>query len=375
MGCPVGQIHPDIIMRNTLERKTSFSGTAFPYLFKLPATALGRKDPSVETLRGLAIILVVLGHMIGYTNTGGMRVSDDSFLRYLYYSLEYIRLPLFTVISGWVYANKPISSGDQKKFLRGKFRRLLIPMFVISTLLFVFRMIIPGTNTTPELGELPRNLVFPYDVYWYLFSLFIIFITISLLDTQTFFRKPQGWLTTLICAFSFLFISENFLDPIPNFFSFKGAAYLFPFFLTGIGIYRYREILLNERMTFIVLLVFITAVTIQQMVWFGFFPVQEKHSVLGMTVGISGVLLLFRLKLRNNLLIWIGEYAYGIFLFHVFFTGGSRIALLKAGVQNQFVILTLGVTCAIFVSIVVEMLIRKSDFLRFYFLGLRKNEK
>src|SRR5690606_11358870 len=125
------------------------------------------------------------------------------------------------------------------------------PMFVISTLLFVFRMIIPGTNTTPELGELPRNLVFPYDVYWYLFSLFIIFITISLLDTQTFFRKPQGWLTTLICAFSFLFISENFLDPIPNFFSFKGAAYLFPFFLTGIGIYRYREILLNERMTFI----------------------------------------------------------------------------------------------------------------------------
>src|SRR5690606_21017037 len=144
--------------------------------------------------------------------TGGMRVADDSFLRYLYYSLEYIRLPLFAVIYGWVYANKPIAHiDDRPKFLKGKLRRLLIPMFAMGTLLFLFRMVIPGTNTTPELARLPRNLLFPYDVYWYLFSLFLIFVAIGLLDTQRAFRKIEGWLTALICSFAFLFISENLL--------------------------------------------------------------------------------------------------------------------------------------------------------------------
>jgi peptidoglycan/LPS O-acetylase OafA/YrhL len=358
-------------MNKAFERKTALTNPVFPFVFRSQATTVSKKDASVETLRGLAIILVVLGHMIGIDSHGGMRVSDDSVFRYLYYTLEYIRLPLFTVISGWVYANKPVNTGDQPKFLRGKFRRLLVPMFVISTLLFLFRMIIPGTNTTPEINDLPKNLLFPYDVYWYLFSLFIIFVTVTLLDTRPFFRKPQGWFVTLCCAFVFLFISENFLDPIPNFFSFKGAAYLFPFFLVGIGIYRYRALLLNDKMTFTILLVFVITFVIQQLVWFGYFPMQERYSVLGMTVGISGVLLLFRLGIKNSFLIWIGAYAYGIFLFHVFFTGGSRIILLRLGVESQVTILILGVLAAIFFSILAEEIIKRFQVLRFYLLGLK----
>lgn len=358
-------------MPNVIERRTFFNISTFTYFFRETEGSLTKKDASVETLRGLAIILVVLGHMIGYTSTGGMRVSDDSFLRYLYYSLEYIRLPLFTVISGWVYANKPVGlNGDQRKFLKGKFRRLIIPMYVVGTLLFLFRTVIPGTNTTPEIQQLPRNLILPYDVYWYLFSLFLIFIAISILDRQFFFQKIQGWFTVMVCAFVFLFVSETFLDPIPNLFSFKGAAYLFPFFLLGIGIHRYGDLLLNSKVIFIALIAFIAAVTIQQMVWFGYFPVQERHSVLGMTIGIAGALLLFRLRLKNNLLIRIGGYAYSIFLFHVFFTGGSRIILHRIGIENQFVVLILGVIAAIVISIVLEKLIRKSPILRFYLLGL-----
>lgn len=361
-------------MNDTFSRRHLFTSSASD-IFKLPPAAIGKKNQHVETLRGLAIILVVFGHMIGITNTGGMRVSDDSIYRYLYYSLEYIRLPLFTVISGWVYANKPVLALDKSKFVKGKFRRLIIPMLVIGTLMFLMRMVIPGTNSTPEITELPRNLIFPYDVYWYLFSLFLIFLTISVLDTQPSFHKIQGWVVTLLCAFAFLFISETFLDPVPNVFSFKGAAYLFPFFLLGIGIYRFKEVLLNEKVVFLILVVFVISVVIQQMMWFGYFPMQHRKSVLGMAVGISGVLLLFRLGLKSNLLVWIGGYAYGIFLFHVFFTGGSRIILNKLGIESQPVILILGVIIAIVASIIVELIVKQSDFLRFYLLGLKKNEK
>lgn len=52
-----------------------------------------QKNLSVETLRGIAIILVVMGHVIGSKSSGGMRVGDDSIYRYLYCLLENIRMP------------------------------------------------------------------------------------------------------------------------------------------------------------------------------------------------------------------------------------------------------------------------------------------
>lgn len=330
-----------------------------------------KKNLCIETLRGMAIILVVLGHMIGYSEAGGMRVANDSIFRYLYFSLEYIRLPLFTVISGWVYANKPVIPGKESQFLKGKFRRLIIPMLVLSTALFVLRIIIPGTNTTPDIRDLPRNLVLPYDVYWYLFSLFLIFSVIVILDTKAFFHSLPGWCTTVLAALGCLFFSENFLDPVPNLFSFKGAAYLFPFFLLGVGIHRFR-FPSDTRVIVPAFLIFIFAVTFQQMSWFGYVPIQERHSLLGLSVGISAALLLFRLELKSNFLVFIGHHAYGIFLFHVFFTGGSRIVLSALGMESQWGILLLGTCCAVVISIIVENIVRQSPMLRLFVLGLRQ---
>jgi fucose 4-O-acetylase-like acetyltransferase len=362
-------------MNKIFYRKPITSDDRAPFVFRLPSAISGKKNQHVETLRGLAIILVVLGHMIGYDAAGGMKVSDDSIFRYIYYTLEYIRMPLFTVISGWVYANKPILQTNQHRFIKGKLRRLIVPMFVISTLLFLFRMIVPGTSSKPELQNLPRNIIFPYDVYWFLFSLFIIFLVISFLDQKEFFHRIEGWFLTLITAFAVLFVTRFFLDATPNFVGFKGAVYLFPFFIIGIGIYRFPDFLLNDRTTLFLFIVFIAGITIQQMIWFGYFPQQHKQSVLGMSTGISAVILLFRLKLKNDLLIWIGSFAYGIFLFHVFFTGGTRIILLRLGVENQWVILVAGVFFAILFSILAEMVISRITPLRFAFLGLKRNEK
>jgi peptidoglycan/LPS O-acetylase OafA/YrhL len=313
--------------------------------------------------------------MIGFDKTGGMKVSDDSIFRYLYYTLEYMRMPLFTVISGWVYANKPILNVDQSSFMKGKLRRLILPMFVISTLLFLFRIVIPGTNRTPRLADLPNNIIFPYDIFWYLYSLFLIFLLITTLDKKQFFHTFEGWLMTLVSAFICLAATRTFLEPVPNFFSFKGAVYLLPFFLIGIGLYRFKERLLNDRMTFLTLCVFIVGIVSQQMIWFGNYPLQDKQSLLGMTVGISAVLLLFRLQLKNNLLAWIGGYAYEIFLFHVFFTGGMRIILLRVGITDQWTILILGVVYAIVLSIMTQMLVSKVRILRLPVLGLKSSMK
>ena len=65
-------------------------------------TGTRTKELSIETLRGLAIVLMVMGHVIGSKSNGGLQVSDDSWYRYFYLTLSPLRMPLFTVISGYV---------------------------------------------------------------------------------------------------------------------------------------------------------------------------------------------------------------------------------------------------------------------------------
>lgn len=65
------------------------------------------KVAHIESLRGIAILLVVIGHVIGSTPAGGMKIDYPSFWRYLYIWIDYIQMPLFTGIAGWVYALNP----------------------------------------------------------------------------------------------------------------------------------------------------------------------------------------------------------------------------------------------------------------------------
>ena len=335
-----------------------------------------KKNLYVESLRGIAIILVVFGHIIGSDTTGGMKVADHSIFRYLYFSLEYIRLPLFTVISGWVYANRPIFFYNRNVFLRNKVKRLLIPLITVSTLLFLLRIITPGTNTSPELSDIWKNIFFPYDIYWYIYSLFIIFLGIIVIDSQAFFHTLKGWAITFVASLCLLFISSAYLDAIPNFFSFKGAIYLFPFFLFGIFLFRYKKIFFKKGYEVGLTIMFLIGITIQQLSWFGVFPLQERISILALVVGVSGVYLLFRLRIKSNMLIWIGQYAYEIFLFHVFFTGGTRIALLRMGIENKWAILVLALMVSILIPILLQKLFSQSGLLSLLFMGRNlKNKK
>ena len=97
-----------------------------------------QKDTTIETLRGAVIILVVIGHVIGSESDGGMKVSDDSILRYLYYTfIDPIQMPLFTVIAGWVYALNPVGYEKINKFILKKVMRILVPMLVVGMSYFL----------------------------------------------------------------------------------------------------------------------------------------------------------------------------------------------------------------------------------------------
>ena len=70
----------------------------------------------VQTLRGIACVLVVAVHVVGWSPTTGMHVGEGTFYRNLVDLFAPLRMPLFTFLSGFVYAYFPVMTGRVAPF-------------------------------------------------------------------------------------------------------------------------------------------------------------------------------------------------------------------------------------------------------------------
>lgn len=330
-----------------------------------------KKDASVETLRGFAIILVVLGHVIGSDSGGGMRVSDDSFLRYVYYTFEYLRMPLFTVISGWVYALRPATRLNLKSFTLKKIRRIILPMIFVGATYYILQFLTPGTNAKSPLQDIWQIVVFPYTLYWYLPSLFLVFLLISTLDAFKLVETREKWGVVLILSIALLLIRDRlFAESFPNYLSFKGAIYLLPFFVIGVGIQRFKYIFENKYLNMGLGLVLIVGILVQQLSWFNMIEYElSKRSGIGLLIGMTGTILFFRIKWNVKWLIWFGSYAYTIYLFHSFGTSGGRILIKAAGISNTAMIFVVSLILGLLLPVLIEKFLDPIPLTRMLFLG------
>jgi fucose 4-O-acetylase-like acetyltransferase len=62
-------------------------------------------------------------------------------------------MPLFTFISGLVYALRPVRREHLPDFYSKKLRRLGIPLLIVAPIFFVLQAITPGTTATPDWYE------------------------------------------------------------------------------------------------------------------------------------------------------------------------------------------------------------------------------
>lgn len=269
---------------------------------------------------------MVIGHVIGSTPEGGMRIDFPSPWRYLYLWINYIQMPLFTAIAGWVYALKPVKAGSSGTFMKRKAYRLLVPMAVAATLYFLIQYITPGTNQKGNLADIWRIYVFPYTIYWYLPSLFLMFAAIRMIDANKWMDKFGGWAICLVCAFAGLVVQKIFLSngQIPNLFSFMGAMAQFPYFVAGVGIRRFSKQIITHKTSVALSSLAIVGVLSLQLEWF--YPAVSKDLLYGLTRPLwvmATLALLLSQSYSSRLFTWVGSYAYIIYLYHGFGTSGG----------------------------------------------------
>lgn len=311
------------------------------------------RDIRIDTLRGLACIFLVSYHVIGNTPSNGLHI-ETGLLREVNDLLATVRMPLFTFLSGMVYAFRPLSD-NWPKFLKGKARRLLIPMLVVGTLFAVIQAIVPGTNNKIDNWWLLH--IYPVQHFWFVEALFWVFVFIIPLELN---KLLNNRLVTCLIILAFLALAVG--QPYTKILAFKGFIYLTPFFLLGMSIVRFNILPLP------VLPSVVGFLGIMAIVYFSTNGIAGK-SLLGCVIGIVSCYFLLGMKLEVSWLARVGLYSYSIYIFHVFFTAASRIIISKLFYVPEEVNFLIGVLLGVMGPISVYFVTKKITLFRFLLLG------
>jgi peptidoglycan/LPS O-acetylase OafA/YrhL len=318
------------------------------------------RDEYVDTCRGVACVLLVAYHAIGASVGNGLHLAGDSFWRNFADGLTYFRMPMFSFLSGVVYAWRPFTAGNGKHFLLGKMRRLLVPMLVVGTTFAFVQSITPGVNVAP--ANWATLHILPVGHYWFSESLFIIFMVVMTLESLHLLEDLRKFLIVLASAA----IMQLTLTPPPEF-SLYGANYLFPFFLCGLGCSRFRI----AKFDFLPICLAVLAGTSSYVIAgiLGYVPRTDRTSVVALLLGVSACLSLLMSGWKNRTLASIGFYSYAIYLFHVFFTASTRMFLYSMNFKNVTALIAVATTAGVVGPILVEKIADRFALTRMLLLG------
>jgi fucose 4-O-acetylase-like acetyltransferase len=202
----------------------------------------------ISFLQVFGIILVVFGH--------SFNGESSIFLNRLIYSFH---MPLFVFISGYLFlnsANKRLKKSQsdyflgKNGFLFKKAVRLLIPYVVISSIVFIPKVLLSSFSIRPvefSIFDYFEMLIYPGKnviiFFWFLPTIFIISILTYFLWKYLLIKLDlMKWIICLA-----LFFTLSLFNPFENIkiFNLSGVIHYFVFFLTGMFFYRYENEICN----------------------------------------------------------------------------------------------------------------------------------
>ncbi|MGC1176409.1 acyltransferase family protein [Polaromonas sp.] len=318
-----------------------------------------KRSMEVDTLRGIACMLLVFFHTVGATPAEGLKLPEGHWLGTFNDTLAYFRMPLFSFISGYVYAFRPYQ-GNAPGFIKGKVRRLLLPLLTVGTFYAIVQALTPGANASVNNWWLLH--IQPVGHFWFLEALFVIFLVVILLEHLKALSTTAGF--ALVWGVSALLFA---LPDFTHLFGVRGALYLMPFFLAGLACKRFEIRGSVPRFLAAAALIASLAVVLLLPQY-----TKEQHAVsalVSLAIGVSAGVLLLRSGWQSRPLAYIGAYSFAIYLLHVFFTAGSRIFLHKMGVNDTYALLPPGVVAGILGPIVCAQIIGRNETLNLWLLG------
>lgn len=330
-----------------------------------------KKDSSIETIRTLAVILIVSYHMLNDRELSTVKVYYD------YFSLIFqnIRLPIFTVISGYLFGHGTITKENYSSFIIGKFRRIYVPMCFVAFTEYICINAGDLLTDPSQLKYLWRIFVLPYEHYWFIQSMFLIFIIVGFIEAFLVLKNVNFVFVLAAASLITFFVSPaSFLEF--DVLSIGGASYILPYFSLGYMMSKYSSIFELKKTRMLIYFLFIANLFFINLVWLDLIYLDvSKRSLIGLLLGITSCIFVLSIKFRSTVFATIGKHVFAIYLFQSFGASiGRRIGRLLLPFSPHLYFLVAVLVTVVF-GCVVSYILSKNKVTAFIFLGHRYREK
>ncbi|WP_410219261.1 acyltransferase family protein [Paracoccus sp. (in: a-proteobacteria)] len=331
-----------------------------------PQSSVSLTDLPIETMRAIAILLLVSFHVIGGNTADGLGLSYPHPLRYFADLLVNIRMPFFAFVAGAVYALRPVEPSQLGKFQIGKLRRLAIPGLTAITIFILFTWLTGGG--LPFDGEFWQAYYRGYAIFWFLQAMLLFFLIFGTADILT---RGQILLPALLVAFAALGSGSTFETDI---LAANRISFLFAYLLLGIAYVRYHHVFRAYRGPVLALaalaLLMGLGMTLNILLESDALP--RSHLGLRSLLLASGsCLLTFMLLPHLRSLDWLGGFSLTIYLYHILATSATRRVLDTAGTDSLILHVLLGTLAGVAAPLILHLVMSQWSLTRLLFLGLK----
>ena len=308
---------------------------------------------NIHSVRGLACLLIVAFHVIGDDAGEGLHLPDDSGWHYAMKSFVFLRLPLFTVISGYFYGGHRVTRPGFIQFWLRKSQRIALPFACVTIIVWLLRGQVYG-----EPRSLLDAFLYGYGQLWFLEALLMIFMARSVWDALA--RPGSGALA--LAALTAVMITQSF-NEITKFLSLADAVRLTPYFLFGVILRERGEWLRDSKVGLFALAVVAIVLTSQQFAMQGLANEISRTEMPAVLAGMAGAAFLFQRLPQNPVLEAIGAYSYTIFLWHVVIGAAARLALIALGIDSTPILFVLIFSAAVVGPVILHHMLRRAPWL------------
>ena len=319
-----------------------------------------KRDKLADCLKGYACLLVAFGHVIlGIRNGGNVKIPF--FNEELELFIWSFHVELFMFLSGYVYQLTGGCNGKRSRpgFVKHKLLNLGVPYFAFSAVYIVINSLIPGVNNSNELSDILFLWKDPVAQYWFLYTLFVLFLLWTVLSLFLKNWQITALLVILYYVCNFADIRIPFLD--------KGLGYAFSFGL-GTCLNSLAADKWKKSAKIIMIAVHISVVSV--FIYTGFTNKKffdDAEEFLGIAASIAFISLIIKWTAAEKALLFINKYSFPIYLLHTIFTSGTRIILLRLGIHNYEIHVIGALILGIGVPVLVGMVTERITVLDFFF--------